>query len=187
MSEETENKKTEEDNNLKNETELEDDLEDEEEYEEEDESGNSRSSYEFPIKIGAIFAAVAIFIVLIVGIFSGITFWTILVRMVISGLIFFALGFGVGFLIKMFIPEIDELNGGEEYSPGDNVDYITEDDDNEENEGEENKEYLDNFFEGDKNTSKKMGTLGGEASDYNIPDDPKMLADAVRTVIKRDE
>ena len=141
---------------------------------------------QFVMRSGIILAAIAIFIVIIIGIISGVGFWRILFRIILGGIIFFALGIGVGFLLQSFIPDISSrFKKSEEYdneNVGDNVDYIADD-----NSEDSDKEYIDSFKNEDGSNNPDIDKISQKTKEYNIPDDPKMLADAVRTVMKRDE
>jgi len=157
--------------------------EDEEEFGEESGSTIPTSEYDFPIKIGAVFAFLAVVLVLLIGIFSGVTIGTILWRFIIGGAIFFLFGFGVGFLLKMFVPEITTLNTDfQDEDLGGTVDLTADDDQAE-------KEIVDNSFYQNGQEDQGQLDLGkkGNLGDFNIPDDPKLLAEGVRTMLSKDD
>ena len=152
------------------------------------------SDHQFSITLGSIFAAIAILIVIFVGIVGGVSILTILWRIFLYSIVFFAIGAGIGFLLKWRIPEITQITSKgasqEKTSLGENVDYITEEDDamNESTNNDDlsKEEYLENInlTKPDTTNESKQNKIKNE---YSIPDDPKILAQAVRTVMKRDE
>ncbi|MDH4127425.1 MAG: hypothetical protein OEV44_01640 [Spirochaetota bacterium] len=152
-------------------------------------SGNSFTNWfsdnQLAARFGIIFAGVAIFLIIIVGIFSGVGFWRIILRIFIGGIIFLGFGIGIGILLQKFVPELlskKSESSNNDKSIGENVDYVAGD-----STEENNTEYLESFQQNQDNSDPKLKKLDKKSKEFNIPNDPKMLADAVRTVMKRDE
>ncbi len=145
---------------------------------------------QFSMQIGIVLAAIAVFLVIIIGIFSGVSFFTMLWRVFAGGIIFFALGFGIGFLLNQFIPEIaaakDSSEDNREYDVGNNVDFTIEDEDNTEN-NDDQKEFMDTFQDDAPMMNEPHHAPKNKFQEHNLPDDPKLLAEGVRTMMKKDE
>ncbi|GMT49858.1 MAG: hypothetical protein IEMM0008_1397 [bacterium] len=127
---------------------------------------------------------VALFLVLVVGLFSGVTFATILWRMFVSVIFFFVFGFGLGALIKYFIPGIAQLIEGSnldtEEPLGENVDLMTG--------GMDDSAYTETFHMGDgEDKSEGMSSNRSVESQFNIPNDPELMAKAVKTILHKDD
>lgn len=148
--------------------------------------------HQLSITVGGVLAAISLVIVLLVGLFSGVSFLTILFRMLYCGLIFFGLGFGIGWLISNYVSELAEviLPGSTNYSLGDNIDY-TAGDDSEMDTGDDN-EYVaesltDTAEQQDVSSTKPEDGLSQKLRENSLPDDPKLLAEGIRTMMQRDE
>ncbi len=125
----------------------------------------------------------AIFLVLVVGIFSGVTFITILWRMFVSAIFFFVFGFGLGALIKYFVPGIAQIiegsNSNLEDPLGENVDLMAG--------GLDDATYTEAFHQGDGDKSEGMSSDKSVESQFNIPNDPELMAKAVKTILHKDD
>jgi len=77
-------------------------------------------------KIIAIFGGIGFFISLLTGAISGVGFGTILLRGIISGIIFGGIGFGLTFIIKKFLPEMDAEEKSELEEDVPTVDIVIE-------------------------------------------------------------
>ncbi|MFC1671134.1 hypothetical protein ACFL20_12155 [Spirochaetota bacterium] len=94
-----------------------------------------------------IFGVSALILSLITGILAGIAFAVVLIRSLIITIVFAALGFGVVYIIKRFIPELyDVLKGSEEV----NVDDIESMGEEEIDENSKQDEVISNLEIGDE-------------------------------------
>jgi len=136
--------------------------------------------HEFSIKTGTLFAIIAFVIVFIVGLIGGVTFLTILWRLFLVSLLFFVIGFGLGFLLKTFVPEVTDLEkASHSEGLGDNIDLSTDDDDE--------KELVDSsFYQQENDFETVTGKSKDKTDGFVIPDDPKILAKAIQTKLSED-
>ncbi len=128
---------------------------------------------------------IAIFLVLIVGIFSSVTFLTILWRMFIGAIFFFIFGFGLGVLVQYFVPGISELFEGAGFNSedllGENLDLVAGDMDD--------SVYTDAFHQDDRMEEERgdLSSAKSIESQFNIPNDPELMAKAVKTILHKDD
>ncbi len=135
----------------------------------------------FSVKIAVFLAGIAVVLVLIVGIISGISFfWTIIWRMFLYGVIFAGMGYAIGIILEKYVPELFNMEQNQEDELGEHVDYTTEDDLNNISEND----LSDDFYQGSNPKQDKLTKLSKE---YAIPNDPKILADAIRTKLYEDK
>lgn len=173
------------------------DVEEEEQIEESEEVeaeevNNSQGSFladnPFALQLGIVFLAIALLIVLLVGIFSGVSFSTILWRLISFGALFFILGFGIGVLLKMFVPEIMDIKD-ESYTEeglGENIDYVTEEEDVNELTHSPGMED-DGGYGQERLSSANSVNVDIDGQSFSIENDPETLAKAVKTVYHRDD
>jgi hypothetical protein len=168
------------------------------------------SSLPLDIRMAVYFSAVAALISLLLGGITGVDFMTILIRMGISVPLFGALGFGSIFLVKKFVPEMFEAVSNQG-SPGDELgeegsnepDIMAESDGFGEDgiveeglEGAEPGSTSEAFTELESNDLTNVTAQGrqGQAGmgkhivkDGEMNYEPKLMAQAIRTMMSRDE
>lgn len=153
-------------------------------------SGNFLAEHQLGIKLGIALAVIAVLLVFFVGLITGVSFSTMVWRMFLGLIIFSILGLGIGFLIKTFVPEVSQIDlesdtrsDQRDHGLGENIDLVASHD-----EGEDKEFIGGNLSIQEESPDTSIGYAKKDSVDeFNIPtNDPKMLADAVRTVMRRE-
>ena len=153
----------------------------------------------FMMRVGYILGGVAVFIVIFMGLIFGVSFSTIFWRLLTYGLIFSIMGLGIGYLLEKYIGGFEGLGGvGEDgvegvggeggvleegEGKGGEVDYMVRE------EEEEREEMKDLWVGGEeRNVGKGNGVKEGKKIlEEMVIKDPKLLANRVRSMLKKDE
>ena len=161
------------------------------------------------VKAGAIFAVTGFFLSFIIGFVSGIDFSVVLIRSLITAVVFAGIGFGVIMVIKNFVPELYEVlagtgsseefeevpdtsGGSEEFTGMDNAVSESETD------GSGFTGFDDSSYErlssvSDQGLNSELNVSEGKMGKHIIMSDqfngyePKIIADAVRTMMSKDK
>jgi hypothetical protein len=154
-------------------------------------------------RFSVVFAVIALILSGIIGLFAGNNIGLVVIRSMIMTIVFMILGYGVIFIIQKFVPEILGIVGSDEPLPSDEVQIDSEAVASEINGDEIVQEDAPDFGEDDSvplvdSTLKKdyfnigkeeEGKLGKHiiVDESKIKYEPKIMADAIRTMLKRDE
>jgi len=149
-------------------------------------------------KVAAAFAIVAMLVSLLIGAVSGVKFGVVLLRTFCSILIFAGLGLGIFFVIKKYVPELFEIN------VGNTEDDLTKTDLQSEEGGEPDAfteltgsdfpnlneaEVKDVSKTPTNNTEMSSSSMGKHIVKENddFPYEPEVMAQAVRTMMSKDD
>ena len=168
---------------------------------------NFLSTFSFKIKIAIVLSILAFIASLIASFFSGAAFSVIIIRIVVSIIVFAVMGYAVGYVIAKYVPEIIVLF---QNSSGSALDSGGDGGSGESNGGEAN---MGAEAEGDSSFSEMNtdelprvpSSSGGSDGDnpFNLSEgrlgkhllntddttkyEPKLMAQAVRTMMTKDE
>ena len=146
----------------------------------------------FDVQFGLLFAIISFVIVLISSFFSSAEFLTVLWRLILFPILFFFLGFAIIFVIRKFIPDViedDSINNYQSNDLGSNIDLVDDD-----NTGLKDDD--DDLSGGSGSNDSSDGNLTGLTKDeisgdsikignINIPNNPEVMAQAIRTVMNK--
>jgi len=167
-------------------------------------------------KSGLVFAIIAFVLSIIAGLIGSVPFGTVVFRSIFIIPLFFFVGFGVLIIIKNLVPEVYEaisnFGGTSEDDLAEDMDMSSGDMEGIAGEYLENSDNIENSEEGfteltegdfDKInsvnntnssiTDEKFGTSGGKLGKHIIVEDqlnkyePKIMAEAIRTMMSKDE
>lgn len=153
-------------------------------------------------RFSVVFAVIALILSIIIGLFAGNDIGLVVIRSMIMTIAFMILGYGVIFIVQKFVPEALGIVGSDEPLPSDDVQIESEAVVSEINGDEIVQEDVLDVGEDDSvplvdSTLKKdyfnMGEEEGKLGKHIIVDEskikyePKIMADAIRTMLKRDE
>jgi hypothetical protein len=168
------------------------------------------------IKVSAVFGIIALVLSLFLGIISGVPIITVLVRSVIMTLVFSGLGFAIIFIISKYVPEMNSVLSGKQSSDeidvdidGDiqeeDVDIKTESDSEgpgagdeaSQQEGEKDDSFTELTSESFPNVTESVDPGSSDSSKLGKhivkmeegfnKFEPKLMAEAVRTMMSKDE
>lgn len=145
----------------------------------------------YEIKGGIIVAALSALITIIASIIGWVGFGTFIINFLIFTVIGFVLGFGIVYLLKLLTPEVFNMTGqtGDQDSIGENIDLTA---------GEEEEysapeySHLEPNIPTDEEIHSSMNKPKDpkkfmKKGDVTIPKDPKVIAEAIRTVMSKDQ
>jgi hypothetical protein len=168
-------------------------------------------------RIAAVFAVIAFFVTILGGIIAGVSIGVVVFRVIVSCIIFGGLGFGVVYVLKNYVPEVMDLFTSQNSAAGQGPDSVEIPGDEGEADvegaaegsgsdggftelsGEDfprvseatdtsaMDESLNQADSGGMNAKK--GKLGKHiiSDESKFQYEPKLMAQAVRTMMKRDE
>ena len=154
-------------------------------------------------RFGGLFGIIALLLSFVVGILAGNDIGHVFVRSLIMTIGFVVLGFAAIYIIQRFVPEMLEMRGTTDLLKDDEeVEVESEVTESEVNDDEIDKE-SDSVSEEDESVPLSDSTFVNDYSDISqgegklgkhiimdeskIKYEPKIMADAIRTMLKRDE
>lgn len=153
-------------------------------------------------RFSVVFGIIALILSVIIGLFAGNDVGFVVIRSMIMTIAFMILGYGVIFIVQKFVPEMLGLAGSNEPLPSDdfqidsdavvseiNGDAIVQEEVQDIGE-DDSVPLVDSTLKKDYfNISEEEGKLGKHiiVDESKIKYEPKIMADAIRTMLKRDE
>ena len=152
-------------------------------------------------RFSAVFGIIALLLSIIIGLFTGNDVGLVIIRSMIMTIAFVVIGYGVIFIVQKFVPEMLSLEGSDEPVQVEDVQIDSEAVVPEIN-GDEVVEEMPDSGEDDSvplvdstlkkdyfNIGEEEGKLGKHiiVDESKIKYEPKIMADAIRTMLKRDE
>jgi len=164
---------------------------------------NFLNALSFEIKVAIILAILAFIASFIASFFSGAVFSIIMIRLIVSIIIFAIIGYGIGYVITKYVPEITVLF--QKKSEEEASDTVVVGDNAGLGESEEGMELAGDEAGGDESFSEMktddLPHLSGSGFDLSegrlgkhilnteeaMQYEPKLMAQAVRTMMTKDE
>lgn len=152
-------------------------------------------------RFSVVFGIIALLLSIIIGLFTGNDVGLVIIRSMIMTIAFVVIGYGVIFIVQKFVPEMLSLAGSDEPVQVEDVQIDSEAVVPEIN-GDEVVEEMPDSGEDDSvplvdstlkkdyfNIGEEEGKLGKHiiVDESKIKYEPKIMADAIRTMLKRDE
>ena len=152
-------------------------------------------------RFSAVFGIIALLLSIIIGLFTGNDVGLVIIRSMIMTIAFVVIGYGVIFIVQKFVPEMLSLEGSDEPVQVEDVQIDSEAVVPEIN-GDEVVEEMPDSGEDDSvplvdstlkkdyfNIGEEEGKLGKHiiVDESKIKYEPKIMADAIRTMLKIDE
>ena len=160
---------------------------------------NFLGALSFKIKIAVILAVLAFTVSLIAGFFSGAVISVIIIRIVTAIIVFAVMGYCIGFIINKYVPEIMSLFKKEsEENPefsSEPEDFEGQEQDSEQDFAVEDSPFSEmrpdemNRLSESTSLDPSEGKLGRHivSTEDTMKYEPKLMAEAIRTMMSKDE
>jgi hypothetical protein len=158
--------------------------------------------YDLKYRFSLLFGIIALILSIIIGLFAGNDIGIVFIRALVMTIAFMVLGYGIVFIVQKFVPEMLGVVRSDELIREDNVqvdseavvseimsDEVVHEDVSEGGE-DESVPLVDSTLKKDYfNIGEEERKLGKHivVDESTIKYEPKIMADAIRTMLKRDE
>jgi hypothetical protein len=157
--------------------------------------------YDLKYRFSLLFGIIALILSIIIGLFAGNDIGIVFIRALVMTIAFMVLGYGIIFIVQRFVPEMLGVVRSDEFVREDDVQVDSEavvpetigdvvQKDVSEGGEDESVPLVDSMLKKDYfNIGEEERKLGKHivVDESTIKYEPKIMADAIRTMLKRDE